>query len=340
MTAPRILFTGATGYLGGDALIALMQEFPHWERTCTCLVRNKERGALLTALYPQVRQVYCDLSGSAVLEREAAAADIVIHCASIEDTNSSKALARGLAKRTRNGPAFWICLSGTDNLGWRTIEQHNYGEAADKVYDDFDGIAEVIALPDTAPHRDVEKIQLESGSDNIKVAIVCAPCVYGLGRGCGNTRSIQIPDLAKYTIEKGKAFIVGKGLNQWPNIHVQDLSSIIVSLVKEAAEGGGAATWNEQGYYFAENGEHVWRDIVEQVAEEAKSQGLVHNSDIVSLSAEEADKQIPFAGLFYGTDSRCNGIRARKVLGWKPVGYSIEQEICRAVKEEAVRLQM
>lgn len=316
-----------------------MQKFPDWEGFSTCLVRNKERGALLRASHPKVKLAYGDLSNSALLEREAAAADIVIHCASITDVDASISLAKGLARRTRAGSAFWISLSGTDNLAWPTLETGNYGETLDTVWDDYDGLSKVASFPDDAPHRDVEKIQLEAGSDNVKVAIVCAPTVYGPGRSCGNKRSDQVPGLAKYTIQNGKSFIVGRGLNRWPNIHIHDLSSLILILVTNAADGGRGATWNEHGYYFAENGEHVWKDIAEQIAKEAKSQGLIQKSNVVSYSAEEVDRQVEWGALIYGTDSRCKAIRARRILGWKPVGHTLEQEIGRAVEEEASQLK-
>ena len=42
-----------------------------------------------------------------------------------------------------------------------------------------------------------------------------------------------------------------------------------------AASNGSRATWNDQGYYFAENGEFVWRDMYTKIAAEAKKQGYI-----------------------------------------------------------------
>lgn len=301
------------------------------------MVRNEERGKIVASKYPSSRLVYADLSDSQTLEKEASKADIVIHCASIEDAVSSAALAKGLAKRSRDGPAFWICLSGTDNLAWRTVQDDSYGKSYDQVYDDFEHVSDVTSLPDDAPHRDVEKIQLAASSHNVRVAIVCAPCVYGAGSGCGNVRSIQVPDLAKTAIEQGYAFRVNDGLNRWPNVHVHDLSRLILAVLAEAASGGGRATWGADGYYFAENGEHRWGDIAEDVAKEIQKQ-TGKTTDTRSVSADKADEIVGFGALFFGSDSRCKGIRAKKLLGWQPQEHSIEAEVKWTCASELQRI--
>lgn len=314
---------------------AILEKHPHFEASFQCLVRNPERGQALKAAYPSVDILRGDLSDSDLLECAAANADIVLHCADIENAEPSKALARGLARRERPGPAFWICTSGTDILAWQTIEKKQYGEPFETVYDDLDGIDAILALPADAPHRDVEAVQRDAASPKIKVAIVCAPCIYGRGRGCGNQRSIQLPSLAQYTLEHGKAFQIGRGLCRWPNVHIQDLSDIFLRLFENALNDGGVATWGRDGYYFAENGEHVWGHVAKLVAEEAQRRGLTAAADVVSWSPEEADQQLEFCALFYGTDSRCKARRAREVLGWIPNRHTIEEEISITVATEA-----
>lgn len=46
--------TGATGYIGGDALFALLEKHPEVEANITCLVRNSDRGAVVAKSYPKV----------------------------------------------------------------------------------------------------------------------------------------------------------------------------------------------------------------------------------------------------------------------------------------------
>jgi hypothetical protein len=53
--------------------------------------------------------------------------------------------------------------------------------------------------------------------------------------------------MAKGMIEQKYAFMVGEGQNKWTMIHVHDLSQVYLHLVEEAAQGGGKATWGDQG---------------------------------------------------------------------------------------------
>jgi hypothetical protein len=87
---------------------------------------------------------------------------------------------------------------------------------------------------------------------------VCPPTIYGVGAGtAGNTRSAQVPELTKGTLKRGEAFQVTAGKSIWNNVHIDDLSQLYLLLTEDAAAGGKKATWGTEGYYFAENGEHV-----------------------------------------------------------------------------------
>jgi len=70
----KIFVTGATGYIGGDALYAIANAHPEYE--ITCLVRNSEKGAQVVKDNAKVKLVYGDLDSVKVLE-EAKKADIV-----------------------------------------------------------------------------------------------------------------------------------------------------------------------------------------------------------------------------------------------------------------------
>lgn len=76
--------TGATGYIGGDALYAIIQAHPDYE--VACLVRNSDKGAQIASQYPNVRLVYGSLDDVELLEGEAQKADIVLSKSSSEST--------------------------------------------------------------------------------------------------------------------------------------------------------------------------------------------------------------------------------------------------------------
>lgn len=71
----KIFVTGATGYIGGDALYAIVNAHPEYE--LTCLVRNSDKGAQVVKDYPKIKLVYGDLDKTELLEEEAKKADIV-----------------------------------------------------------------------------------------------------------------------------------------------------------------------------------------------------------------------------------------------------------------------
>lgn len=210
-----------------------------------------------------------------------------------------------------------------------------FGEASSKVYDDWDHIGEVTSLPDHAPHRNVDKVVIEADGPNVKTAIVCPPTIYGAGRGPGNQRSHQIPELARCTLEKKQAFQVGAGLALWPNVHVQDLSDLYVKLVVAANGAGGRATWGTRGYYFVENGEHIWGQVSESVAKAAHGQGLLPSDEVTIISDHEANDLTRGGAVLWGANSRCRAIRARKLLDWSPTFEGFGTEISEVVATEA-----
>lgn len=250
-------------------------------------------------------------------------------------------MTKGLISRSQDPPGYLIHTSGTGILtvtdGARTI----FGEASATVYDDWEGIEQVRSLPDWAPYRNVEKILLAAGTEHrskIKTAIVCPPIVYGQGRGPGNDRSIQVPELSRCTLEKKKGIQFGAGRNHWTNVHIHDLSDCYLALVEAAIDHGGKATWGQDGYYFAENGEHTWGTISQLIASAAHKQGFLSSDEVVTVTIEEADQLHRYGAFIWATNSRCRAIRARKLLGWSPKGISLEGEIPDTLTREAKEL--
>jgi nucleoside-diphosphate-sugar epimerase len=241
--------------------------------------------------------------------------------------------------QSRSTPGYLIHTSGTGILAIvDTLDHTPAGNANPRVFDDWEGIGEVISLPHEAAHRPVDEIILAAGKTNVKTAIVCPPTIYGPGRGPGNTDSDQWYKMAKNFISRGKGFQIGEGKNTWTQVHVQDLSDIYVSLVEAAANGGGDATWGDEGYYFAENGEYVWGAMAKKIAQEALKQGLIQSTDLDSITYDEAGKIIPWGGMRWGSNSRGKAIRARKLFGWNPTSDSPEKILPDLVAGEARKL--
>ncbi|KAF1851240.1 NAD dependent epimerase/dehydratase family protein [Cucurbitaria berberidis CBS 394.84] len=335
---PKLFITGATGYVGGDALYAIANTYPDLE--ITALVRNSDKGAKVAAQYSKIRLVYGNLDSTELLTTEASKADIVVHAADCDHLGSANALIAGLAQSQKK--AFLIHTSGTGVLGFQDAESSTYGVKREKVYDDWDGIGEVTSLPDVAAHRNVEKVVLaasEASAGNIKSAIVCPPCIYGPGRGPDNQRSVQVYDMAKATLSRHKGFVVQEGTNIWTELHVQDLSEVFLALITAAlSPDGGKATWNNEGYYFVESGEFAWGDIGRKIAQIAREKKLINTADVDIVDKDEADKLRGAGSYLWGTNSRCKAIRANKLFGWTPNQKSLSELLPEIVEDEAKKL--
>ncbi|KAF5628955.1 nucleoside diphosphate sugar epimerase [Fusarium sp. NRRL 52700] len=342
-----VFITGTTGFIGGDAFYALQKAHPDWKYTI--LVRSEDKGKDVQKQYPDVKLAIGSLDDSKVIEKASSEADIVIHTAESSDhQGAAKAIAAGLrSTHSSSNPGYWIHISGTGILCWYDMDNKRYGEGPlpEQAYNDLEGVDKVTSLPDTAFHRDVDKIVLDEAAKDpsaVKVAIVCPPTIYGTGRGPTNQRSRQIPGLTETTLEKGFGPIIGAGETEWDNVHVHDLSNLIVLLSERAAssekQSDEQEIWGPKGYFFAENGKHKWSQISALIAKEAKKQGIINSDETKVLDVDEAQKKLGFQALSWGLNSRGEAKRARKFLGWKPVGESLEEWIPESVQIEAKRL--
>lgn len=338
----RLFILGATGYVGGDALYAIANTYP--DLSVTALVRNSDKGAKVAARYPKIRLVYGDLDDADLLKKEASQADIVLQIANCDHVVCAEALIAGLALSGKK--SYLIHASGAGILCFQDFEARTFGIMREKTYDDWDGIGEVTSLPDAAVHRNVDKIILganAASSGNINTAIVCPPCIYGPGRGPDNQRSMQIEDYVKSTLTRGKGFVVEEGANVWSQIHVQDVSELFLALITAAmSPDGGKATWNDKGYYFAENGEFVWGDVAREIAKCAFDKKLINSDEVDTVDKEAADKLRAMGSFLWGFNSRSKAIRANKLLGWKPKQKTVSEllpEIIEAEAKEVGRLK-
>ncbi|KAH8727708.1 hypothetical protein GQ44DRAFT_769777 [Phaeosphaeriaceae sp. PMI808] len=133
----KLFLTGATGYIGGDALYTLASTHP--ELDITALVRNSDKGAKIAAQYSKIRLVYGDLDSAELLIKEAADADIVLHCADCDHVGAATSLIAGLAQNKKQ--SYLIHTSGTGILSFEDFEQDTFGGKRDTIFDDWDAIS-------------------------------------------------------------------------------------------------------------------------------------------------------------------------------------------------------
>ena len=330
----------------------------HPDYEYTVLVRDEFRGEPIAAKYPSIRFAYGTLEDDALLEKAAAAADIVVRTlptsrasrralltlVDTADSSDHYAGAIAIAKGLKNGhtaekPGYWIHTSGTSILTWYDAEHKRAGGAPlpEQKYHDIKDIERLINLPAGAHHRDVDEIALGANSDAVRVAILCPPTIYGTGAGVVNVRSRQVPSLAKATLNKGFAPIIGEGKTEWDHVHSDDLGDLYAKLVtatQDPAKRGDPEVFGPHAYFFAENGSHSWAEVAHWIADEASRQGFLP----APLTKNVSEKEVTLmedGSVSWGRNSKGVAERASKYLGWQPKGVPLKDTIRGVVAKEA-----
>jgi nucleoside-diphosphate-sugar epimerase len=297
-TDMTIFLTGASGYIGGAVALRLMRD-GHRIRG---LARSPGKAAQLQAL--GIEPVIGDLSDTALLAREAKAADAVINTASADDRGAVEALLDALAG---SGKPF-LHTSGTS-----VVADDARGEwASDRIYDEDTPVEPV---PGKAARVAIDRLITDAAGRGVRSAVLCNSLIYGTGPGL-NADSVQIPTLVAEARKSGVVRHVGRGLNIWSNAHLDDVVELYVLLLEKAPAGS---------LFYAENGEASMKS-----AGEAISRMLGFGGKTQDWPIDEAVEALgPGAHLTWGSNSRVKADKARRMLGWAPKGPSLIDEIER-----------
>lgn len=335
-TGKSVLLIGP-GFIGWNVLELLVKD----QYNVTAFTRSKEHGAKLTATGAK-NVVLGDLGDKKLISDEVTKHDIVLHIASADHAASAEAVLDGVQRRADEGHStIYIHTSGTSVIG--DVEAR--GKKSSKVYHDSKA-AEINALPDGAPHRQIDLrilgVQKKLGA-KAKMAIVMPPLIYGYNDKHGRL-SIQIPTLTRFALKHGFAGYVGEGDAVWSQIHVKDLARgyrmILHQLESTPADSPELL---ENPYYFCEctgDQEVSWKEIAALIGHTLHEQGKI---------ADPAPRQIDpklygdifgadFTEAVMGLNSRSRAERLRG-MGWKPVEKSwqlsfVSDELPEILKED------
>jgi hypothetical protein len=168
-TPIRILFTGATGYIGGSVLDRLIA---HPKRSSFELLSYSRDAAKAQKLESQfgVKSVLGSLDDVQKIEDAAATADVVIHTARADHLPAVQAILRGLKRRhasTGEAPTF-IHTVRTFSVVRFSALTYFYQSGTGELTDDSDGsyrehikyddtnVGLIKSIPDNALHRNVD----------------------------------------------------------------------------------------------------------------------------------------------------------------------------------------
>jgi nucleoside-diphosphate-sugar epimerase len=283
----NIFLTGASGYIGGTVARCLIDD----GHSIRGLVRDAGKSRRLASL--GVEPIVGGLDDAAVLVAEARRADGVINAASSDHRGAVEALVEGLAGS--NKP--FLHTSGSSIVA----DEARGDSASDKIYDEDTPLVPVAGKQARVAIDDVVRA---AAARRVRSAIICPTMIYGSGLGLARD-SAQIPMLAALARKSGVVRHVGKGLNVWSNVHVEDVADVFRLALAKAPAGA---------FYFVENGEASYRDICVAIAKRL-GMGAPQPWPFDEAARVLGENSAAYS---YGSNSRVRARRARAELGWQP----------------------
>ena len=292
----KIFMTGASGYIGGTVADSLIRA----GHSVAALARTEDAATRLRA--HGIEPVRGELSSHSVVRNAVRNADAVINCANADDPFVVAAVVEGLAG---SGKAF-LHTSGSSIVGDKAA-----GKASPKIHHEDTPLE---PPPEKIQRVAVDRAVLASAAQGVRSVVLCPCLIYGRGRGA-HSDSIQVPNLIRQAVRSGIPRYIGAGENIWSTVHIDDVAAAYL-LALDGARAGS--------FYFIENGEASLKSIVESIA---RLLGGKRSPESWSIDEAIAEWGAQAAWFSLGGNSRVSAEKARRMLGWKPVGAELFHEI-------------
>lgn len=288
----NLFITGAAGYIGGSVAQRLLKD----GHAIRGLVRDAAKAERLQA--SGITPVIGDLDMHDLLVAEARRADAVINAASSDHRASVEALLEGL----RGSGRALLHTSGSSVIG----DDVRGDSLSPNVFSED---TPFIVESGKQARYAIDLLILAAAEQGLRSVVLCNTMIYGSGRGL-HKNSVQIPPLVEQAQRSGVVRVVGKGINRWSNVHIDDVAELYALALQKAPAGA---------FYFVENGEAAYADIGAAIA---RRLGL---SAVQSWTVREATREWgeSHARYSFGSNSRVRALRARRELNWQPQHASV-----------------
>ncbi|MFN3727654.1 MAG: NAD-dependent epimerase/dehydratase family protein [Allosphingosinicella sp.] len=279
----RSLIFGGTGYIGRHVTARLAAD----GLDVTGFARNPDGAGTIKAC--GARPVIGDMSRLDDVIALLEAQDAVIWIAQLM-LDEEHRVVRAMLDALRGTNKTFIFTSGTSLLSERTD-----GEWSENTYAEDDAF---VPRKQIAPRLAIENMVREAAGRGVRAMVVRPPLVWG------NGGSKVISDLYHSARATGAVCHVGRGLNVYSNVHVEDLADLFSRALDQGVAGA---------LYHAVSGEANYRSMAERVAQ---TLGVPTRGVTVAEAIDIWDK---FTGpIVFSSCSRTRSRRARAELRWRP----------------------
>lgn len=289
----NVLIFGASGYLGSHVARRLVDA----GMRVTGISRSTAGDAKVVEAGGQ--PLRGDLADPAPLLDAAAACDAVIYTAQL-DLQAEFDFLSVLTARVSGADKALIFTSGTGVLSQRTDgewSEDTFAETDHFVPSKYIGFRHV-----------TENLVLAAGWSGAMRAMVVRPSMIWGNGGCGHIARFY-QDAREY----GEVGYLGRGLNLYSNVHVEDLAELYLLALQKGVAGA---------LYHAVAGEVNNRTIAQAVAGDA---GVPVRSLTFAEAVERWGKFETLIGM--GVCSRSRAPRSRAELGWHPRNPDLMSDI-------------
>jgi nucleoside-diphosphate-sugar epimerase len=215
-----ILLIGATGYVGGTILSALLNSTSPTLKTLTIhlLVRLESHAQKLRATYgDRVHPIlWSGLDDTTFIASTASQYDIIINAGTGFIPAGAKAFVDGLSRRVNSNakiPTPWyIHTSGCTNFVDKTKAPREWNDESDgqSIFEYLKALDEKEAYS----QRTTELVVLETAeSSGVQAVSLNVGCIFGEGRGLFNQQGLVIPLVLRYVVQHGYGFKLNERAN-------------------------------------------------------------------------------------------------------------------------------
>ncbi|KAF6756953.1 hypothetical protein DFP72DRAFT_892813 [Ephemerocybe angulata] len=290
----RLLFLGATGYIGSQILFTASRD-PDYralystlqEYTIVALVRDHEgdKAKKLRDLWPGIVVIKGGLDDLDVIKEEAGKADIVVNSAVSDHEGAIKAILSGLQSQNQGPPdtqpPLYMHVTGlaitSDNCRGEDVPHPREKWASDVGFNYAD-------WPETNMHWKADGLVLAAGAASdtvrrIRTVLAYPGMVYGVGEGVTKECTLY-RILAGMFKSTGIAGTWGPGCNRYTVVHVKDVGMAICRILAKVFEGT-AKVGNEGLYFICDDKAEpaVMKEIAKAIGKILHARGLISDPE-------------------------------------------------------------